>query len=283
MAREQWPLDPCPSGYISTRSRGARDGAWRYAYEEPDPGSVIYIKCEKILHGGINRLKYHLAGIDRHDARACPETIEEIKRQMNALLAAGLEKKLERERAKLAMRSTIAKSQSVFVDLEEEQEALEGIVGSRRGPRIRKPTITLPITFASSSRVPGTIPLPSPRSGFIGDYFVPRNTPRAQPSLEATGWNNEVHEKTDIAIADFWYFNNIAFNVAENAYWLNLVTAMTVSGKGYKAPSRRDLSGRLLTNAVTRAREVMEDQKIEWANYGCTILSSCRKVEEEKP
>ncbi|XP_059077416.1 uncharacterized protein LOC131876340 [Cryptomeria japonica] len=48
---------------------------------------------------------------------------------------------------------------------------------------------------------------------------------------------------------------------------------MTVSGKGYKAPSRRDLSGRLLTNAVARAREVMEDQKIDWANYGCTILS----------
>ncbi|XP_057871822.2 uncharacterized protein LOC131078166 [Cryptomeria japonica] len=49
---------------------------------------------------------------------------------------------------------------------------------------------------------------------------------------------------------------------------------MIVSGKGYKAPSRKDLSGRLLTNAVARAREVMEDQKIEWANYGCTIPSN---------
>ncbi|XP_057848458.2 uncharacterized protein LOC131058955 [Cryptomeria japonica] len=272
MAREQWPLDPCPSGYIGTRPRGARDGAWRYAYEGPDPGLVICIKCEKILHGGINRLKYHLAGIDTHDARACPETNEEIKRQMNALLVAGEEKKLQRERAKLAMRSTIAESQGVSVDLEEEQEALEGKVGSRCGPHIRKPTTTLLFASASSSRIPGTVPLPSSRSGSIGDYFVPRNTPGAQPSLEAIGWNKEVHEKTDIAVADFWYFNNIAFNVADNPYWLNLVIARTVSGNGYKAPSCKDLSGRLLTNAVARAREVMEDRKIEWANYGCTIL-----------
>ncbi|XP_059063100.1 uncharacterized protein LOC131079406 isoform X2 [Cryptomeria japonica] len=272
MAREQWPLDPCSSGYIGTRPRGARDGAWRYAYEGPDPGSVICIKCEKLLHGDINCLKYHLAGIDRHDATTCLETNEEIKRQMNALLAAGEEKKLQRERAKLAMRSTIAKSQGVSVDIEEEQEAFDGIVGSRRGPRIRKPTTTSPIASASSSRVLGTIPLPSSRSGSIGDYFVPRNTLGAQPSLEAIGWNKEVHEKTDIAAADFWYFNNISFNVGDNPYWLNLVIAMSVLGKGYKAPSHKDLSGRLLTNAVARPREVM-DQKIEWANYGCTILS----------
>lgn len=181
MAREQWPLDPCPSGYIGTRPRGDRDGTWRYAYEGPDPGSAICIKCEKLLHGGINRLKYHLAGIDRHDARACPRTNEEIKRQMNALLAAKEEKKLQRERATLAMRSAIAKSQGVFVDIEEEHEALEGIVGSRRGPRIRKPTTTSPIASASSSRVLGTAP--SSRSGSIGDYFVPRNTPGAQPII----------------------------------------------------------------------------------------------------
>ncbi|XP_057848901.2 uncharacterized protein LOC131059859 [Cryptomeria japonica] len=48
---------------------------------------------------------------------------------------------------------------------------------------------------------------------------------------------------------------------------------MTIAGKGYKAPSHKDLSERLLTNAVARAREVMEEQKIEWANYGYTILS----------
>ncbi|XP_057816558.2 uncharacterized protein LOC131029904 [Cryptomeria japonica] len=237
MASFDWPLESCPSGYIGTRPKGARDRAWRYAYEGPKPGTVICIKCEKIVHGGINRLKCHLVGIDRHDARECIGTTPEIKREMNALLSAGEEKKLQRERAKLAMRSAIAEYQGVSIDFEEEQEALEGIVGSRRGPRIRKPTTTSPIASASSSRVPSTSSgIVASRSGSIGDYFVPRNTSGAQPSLEATRWNREAHEKADIACDDFWYFNNISFNVANNPFWLNLVTAMTVAIKGVQGP-----------------------------------------------
>ena len=65
---------------------------------------------------------------------------------------------------------------------------------------------------ASTNRVPPPLPLlllllvsgsspPSP-SG-IGSYFVPRSTPQTQPSLEATGWNKEAHEKEEIACADF--------------------------------------------------------------------------------
>ncbi|XP_057851591.2 uncharacterized protein LOC131061784 [Cryptomeria japonica] len=274
MESSDWPLEPCPSRYIGTRPKGARDRAWRYAYEGLDSGTVICIKCEKLLHGGINHLKYHLVGIDSHDARECQGTNLEIKRQTNALLADREEKKLQRERVKLAMRSTIAESQDASIDIEEEQEALEGIVGSRRGPRIRKPTTTtLPIASAFSSRVPragkGTA---APQSRSIGDNFVSKNTPGAQPSLEAIGWNREAHEKTNIATTDFWYFNNIPFNVADNPYWLNLVTAMTVAGKGYKAPSCKDLSGRLLANAVARAKEVV-DQKNEWTKYGCTMFS----------
>ncbi|XP_057831727.1 uncharacterized protein LOC131042462 isoform X1 [Cryptomeria japonica] len=195
---------------------------------------------------------------------------------MNALLAAGEEKKLQRKRVKLAMRSAIAESQGASIDIEEEQEALQSIVGSRCGPRIRKPTTTSSIASGSSSRVPGSSSANATvasRSGSIGDYFVPRNTPGAQPSLEATGWTREAHEKCHIACADFWYLNNIPFNVAENPYWLNLVTAMTVVGKGYNAPTCKELSERLLTNDVGRAKEVVEEQKNDWAKYGCTILS----------
>ncbi|XP_057865208.1 uncharacterized protein LOC131072922 [Cryptomeria japonica] len=262
MTNSNWPLEPCPSGYVGTHPKGAGDRAWRYAYEGPDPGTMICIKCEKILHGGINRLKYHFAGIDKHDARECIGTTDEIKREMNAVLADGEEKKLQRERAKLAMRSAIANSQGASIDIEEEEEeALQGILGSRRGPRIRKPNTTLPIASASSSRVPSIAASPS-RTQSIGSYFVPRNTPRAQPSLEASGWNREAHEKADIVAADFWYFNNIPFNVADNPYWLNLVTARIVAGKWYKAPSCRDLSERLLRNTVDRAKEV-KDQRNE--------------------
>jgi hypothetical protein len=246
-SQEVWPLTPCPSGYIGTRPKNARDKTWRYAYEAPDePGKVICINCERVISGGINRLKYHLAGIRKHDTNPCDKNTEEIKRFVNSILAAGEEKKLHRERERLAVRAAIAESQGATIDMEQEQAALENIVGSFRAPRIRKQGASFTASAsASSSRVHSSSP---PSASGIGSYFVHRNTPGAQPSLEATGWNKEVHEQTDIAVSDFFYLHNIPLRVIDSPYWLNLVTAMTVSGKGYKSPTRTDLSERLVNN-----------------------------------
>lgn len=72
------------------------------------------MKCEKQIRGGISRLKYHLASIEKRDTRICDATTEEIKREMIALLSAQEEKKLKRERAKLAMRAAIYELQGMF-------------------------------------------------------------------------------------------------------------------------------------------------------------------------
>ena len=85
--QEEWPQTPCPSGYIGTRSKNARDKAWRYAYEAPnDVGKMICIQCERIISRGINRLKYHLAGIKKHDSNPCLKVTDEEKRFISALL-----------------------------------------------------------------------------------------------------------------------------------------------------------------------------------------------------
>ena len=94
--QEEWPQTPCPFGYIGTRPKNARNKAWWYAYEAPnDVGKVICIPCERIISGGINCLKYHLAGIKKHDSNPCLKVTKEEKRFINALLAAAKEKKIE--------------------------------------------------------------------------------------------------------------------------------------------------------------------------------------------
>lgn len=74
----------------------------------PSPGLVVCTECKKVHFGGINRLKYHLAGITHHDVEPYLGASKEIKREMNALLAATEEKKLQRERTKAAIAETIA-------------------------------------------------------------------------------------------------------------------------------------------------------------------------------
>lgn len=147
-----WPLEPHPFGYVGTRPKGARDRAWRYAYEGPNPGTVICIKCEKIIHGGINRLKYHIASIEKHDARVCRGATDEIKKRHWCLTLSWGREEIAK-RAKL----DIVESQGASINIKEEVEALQGTVGSRRGPRIRKPNTTSATTSASSSRPPGKL------------------------------------------------------------------------------------------------------------------------------
>ena len=104
----------CPSGFIGTRPKGARDFAWKYAFEGTEYNSVICMKCERQIGERISRLKYHLVGIEKRDTGICDATTEEIKREMIPLLSAQEEKKLKRERAKLAMRAAIYESQGMF-------------------------------------------------------------------------------------------------------------------------------------------------------------------------
>ena len=177
----------------------------------------------------------------KHDSNPCLKVTKGKKRFINALLAAAEEKKLNKKRVKLAMSAAIAESQGAAFDMQKEKDTLENIPGSLRGPRIRKQNAS----FASSTS--STFPSSSsPSASRIRSYFVPRNTPGAQPSLEGTAWFKEVHEQTDIAASDFWFSNNISMNATNSPYWINMVNAISISSKGYKPPNHKDMSGRLI-------------------------------------
>ncbi|XP_057848877.2 uncharacterized protein LOC131059848 [Cryptomeria japonica] len=94
----------------------------------------------------------------------------------------------------------------------------------------------------------------------------------AQSSLEASEWSKEVYKKADEAIAKFFIYCNLPFSATRSPYWEDFVTAVTSAGEGFKAPSSRDLSGRMLQDAVEDAKQAVEDQKKQWQKFGCTIL-----------
>ncbi|GLJ48296.1 hypothetical protein SUGI_1019470 [Cryptomeria japonica] len=86
----------------------------------------------------------------------------------------------------------------------------------------------------------------------------------AQSSLEASEWSKEVYKKADEAIAKFFIYCNLPFSATRSPYWEDFVTAVTSAGEGFKAPSSRDLSGRMLQDAVEDAKQAVEDQKKQW-------------------
>ena len=110
-------------------------------------------------------------------------------------------------------------------------------------------------------------------SGSLAYFWVPRNTPGAQPGLLSTAWNKEMHAKTKVAITRFWIHNDIPFNALCNPYWNQVVTSLFVSGKGFKPPTPYEVSGPLLDAEVRNIHQLVEEQRKVWEQKGCTIIS----------
>ncbi|KAI9091624.1 hypothetical protein K1719_028067 [Acacia pycnantha] len=79
---------------LHKNSHGNRsDIGWKHGF--PIEGDVRKVKCkycEKVVTGGIYRLKHHLAGTQK-DVRACRAMPEEVKKEMLNIVA-GLQVKL---------------------------------------------------------------------------------------------------------------------------------------------------------------------------------------------
>ncbi|KAI3903879.1 hypothetical protein MKW92_035158 [Papaver armeniacum] len=89
------PIEP------ETSSRGKTDIAWKYAREEKDPvtkkRSITCLVCmRKIMGGGINRLKKHLAG-QRGEITPCKKVGPDVRYQMLESLKETSTKNRQRE------------------------------------------------------------------------------------------------------------------------------------------------------------------------------------------
>ncbi|GLJ14983.1 hypothetical protein SUGI_0244610 [Cryptomeria japonica] len=188
-----------------------RDPCWKHGRPGPKRGDVFCNHCKKIVKGGINRFKYHLAKIQCRDTTSCTECTEEATRDAIATLEAYDQRKATKKRTAEAMAAPRADLSSMGSHTD------VGTSGSSLGPRIR---------------AKGTL------DSNMEKFFIPRNTPGAQPGLLGTAWNKEAHQQAKVACARFFIYNDVPFNAISSPSWDQLVTALTVAGKGFKSPSR---------------------------------------------
>ncbi|XP_030941576.1 uncharacterized protein LOC115966484 [Quercus lobata] len=75
----------------------------------------------------------------------------------------------------------------------------------------------------------------------MDNYFAPRITPRAQPSLKSVFQSKEKVRQADMAIARWMYDNCIPFNAVNSMYYQRMIDAVATSGPGYKDTRHRSL------------------------------------------
>jgi hypothetical protein len=117
----------------------------------------------------------------------------------------------------------------------------------------------------------------------IGNYFLPRTTPGAQPTIKSVIQSKEVVEKCDLAIAKWFYDASIPFNAANSPCFQEAANALCQMGGGYKVPTIHALRGNLLNKWVDDVKLQINEYRSSWKNTGCTLMADgwtdrCRRT-----
>ena len=200
------------------------------------------IYCDKIIRGwGINRFKFHLAGI-KGQVETCKKVPPDVQYQMKQNLDEGANKRRKTQAQNFDVDLTTQESGVVEMDVE--QSISNSVIVSQK----RKNT----------SR--------------IGNYFMPRTTPGAQPSLKSVLQSKELVEKCDLTIARWFIDSSVPFNAANSAYFQSMADALCSMSPGYKVPTMHSLRGYLLNKWVEDVNKLIEEYREIWKKTGCTLM-----------
>ncbi|KAK9271764.1 hypothetical protein L1049_002127 [Liquidambar formosana] len=109
--------------------------------------------------------------------------------------------------------------------------------------------------------------------GGIGNYFSPRTTPGAQPSIKSVLANKEAVHRADMAIARWVYDTCIPINAVNSIYYQPMWDAVLAIGPGYKALTYHVIRIPLLRDAKKEVQLFIDSCRSTWADSGCTIMA----------
>ncbi|XP_077244083.1 uncharacterized protein LOC143884415 [Tasmannia lanceolata] len=221
--------DGLSAGASSIGSAPARsdDPAWAYGTLVPgQKNKVTCVFCGKVISGGgIIRLKEHLAAVPGEVA-SCKKVTEDVKYRMKQLLDA---KRKERARMSISR----AEVGGFYGTPDEEEEQDEEDIGTQLPQRRGKEVLIEP---SGTKRKKGI-------TGGIRNFFAPRITPGAQPSIKSALATKETMDRADMAVGMLCYDANLPFNVA------------------------------ILKNTVDEVNNYLEEIKMSWRYTGCSIMA----------
>ena len=256
----------------STASAPARsdDPAWAHARVVPEArNNTICLYCNKLIKGGgITRLKYHLAGI-RGQVEPCKSAPDDVKWQMKQLL----EDLNKSKQTKRKINAEIARPYGDPIDIDEEEEEEGGDVVAR----------SVSQSVSKRDKGKGVQSTSGKKGSGIQNYFAPRTTPGAQPSIKSALASKAMVDKAKMAWSKWWFDSNISFNAANSVYYQPAIDAIASIGLGFKGPTYQELRGPLLRNNVREVNDFMVDIKNDWREYGCSVMSDGWTNQKQQP
>jgi len=108
----------------------------------------------------------------------------------------------------------------------------------------------------------------------VDDYFMPRTTPKAQPSLKSVLQNKKIVEKCDKAIAKWMIDAIVPFNAINSTYYQPMIDVISSMSPVYKSPFFfYRICGPLLYKWFDEGRKLVKIYQEVWKETRCTMMA----------
>ncbi|XP_042045781.1 uncharacterized protein LOC121792059 isoform X2 [Salvia splendens] len=257
--------------HFGYRKKGYVDPGWEHGVPQDERKKKVKCNyCEKIVSGGINRFKQHLARIPGEVA-PCKNAPEEVYLK--------IKENMRWHRTSRRHRRPDTKEISTFyMDSENEEEEQEDeavypmgndrlIHGDRRFDRDFKRTSKGLSVCNGSDLIPK-------RPRYDANVL---KTPKTQPAvggkLVKMGPSKSSRREVISAICKFFYHAGVPSQAANSSYFHKMLELVGQYGSDLIGPSSNMLSGRFLQDEILTVKNYLEEYKSSWAVTGCSILA----------
>ncbi|XP_038723293.1 uncharacterized protein LOC120015140 [Tripterygium wilfordii] len=254
------------------RSLGYVDPGWEHGVAQDEKKKKVKCNyCEKIVSGGINRFKQHLARIPGEVApcRDAPDDVYiKIKDNMKWHRTG--------RRLKQHVGNEITPS-NMQLDDDEEDEPEQDILHSMSRERMRMSDKRLEKDLRKTfhGMPPGIGSDPFLRKSRLDSVFLrmPRSpTPPSCKQMKIRAGSSKKSRKEVVsAICKFFYHAGVPIQAANSLYFQKMLEMVSQYGEGLGGPSSQLLSGRLLQEEIATIKSYVVECKASWSITGCSI------------
>ncbi|GAV78532.1 zf-BED domain-containing protein/DUF659 domain-containing protein/Dimer_Tnp_hAT domain-containing protein [Cephalotus follicularis] len=258
---------------IPLRSFGHVDPGWEHGVAQDDRKKKVKCNyCQKIVSGGINRFKQHLARIPGEVApcKFAPEDVYyKIKENM---------KWHRTGRRNRQPDSTDISPYHRKPDTEDGQEEDALLLVRKERPKIGEKRLGKDMRRSFHVTHPASGSEPILKRSKLDSAFLKTPKSRRTPLSGAqqkvkSGSDGRSHREVFSAICKFFYHAGVPFQAANSHYFQRMLELVGQYGQGLTSPSSQLISGRFLQEEIAITKKHLVEYKTSWANTGCSILA----------
>ncbi|RVW66251.1 hypothetical protein CK203_066386 [Vitis vinifera] len=278
------------------------DIGWEHA--EPVGGSRRTTKCKycgKVIHGGITRLKQHIAHISGQ-VEGCPRVPVEVSHSVRQHMSNTSKEKAQLKKKKERLLNSLNRDNFYEIDEGDSDDEIEEVAMAdferRQMKQAMKESRRIFEEGGQEHQQDGSSSQPSNariKRGLTRSFSVregasippkgidPYMFPSKQKSIKSL-FSTEGVKKVGKAISKFFLFNAIPFNAADNGpYYQSMIDTIAEAGPGIKGPTGYQIGNTYLEEEVQELEVYITTLKAKWPIYGCTIMCDGWSSRTRKP